>query len=324
MAWKKDDKLHDNRYTIERELGRGRLDITYLARDGKGHSLVVKTLSDEFLSQLRKREKERLQEKYLQEAVKLARYRHPNIVRVKEPFLQGEQVCMAMEYVKGVDLASHAQKALPEQEALRYIQQIGEALKVVHEDGLVHRDVKPSNIMLRAGKPEAVLIDFALARGFNNALTTATTADSFAPIEVYQSGTQMAAYTDVYSLAATLYFLLTGQVPPSAMERSEGKAQLKAPNEINPQVSDRLSKAILEGMALAAQERPQTMQLWLDLLGVPSATPVPWRKWDLKIGLAVIGVVGVLGAIALWFTLKPASPPPQKSTPSDAPASQLR
>jgi len=326
MAWLVEQKLHDNRYTIERELGRGQFGITYLASDKNKKPLVIKTLSDGLLSQLGKRQIDRIQETFLQEAVKLAKCRHPHIVRIKEPFLEGEQVCIAMEYVAGVDLASHAQKTLPEQEALRYIQQIGEALKGLHEKGLVHREVKPANIMLRGGKPEAVLIDFGLARGFNHPLTTLNTdtADGFDSLELYHSGSQLGAYTDVYSLAATLYALLTGQEPPTAMDRNIGKAQLIPPKQINSQISDRVNQAILQGMALTAEERPQTMQTWLDVLGLQAAPSMPWHNWNPRTRLAVIGIVaGVLGAIAIWIALKPSSPSPQNPKPSAKPVSQL-
>jgi serine/threonine-protein kinase len=79
--------------------------------------------------------------------------------------------------------------------------------------------------MLRGGKPEAVLIDFGLARGFNHPLTTLNTdtADGFDSLELYHSGSQLGAYTDVYSLAATLYALLTRQEPPTAMDRNLGR-----------------------------------------------------------------------------------------------------
>lgn len=322
MAWKKGDELHDQRYTIERQLGKGNCDITYLANTRQGKRLVIKTVSDELLKQLGKRSRERLQEKFLQESVKLTRYRHPHIVRVKEPFLEGEQVCIAMEYITGVDLASHTQNKLSQKEALRYIQQIGEALKVVHQDNLVHRNVKPRNIILRGGKQDAVLIDFGLVRGFNNPLTTinANTADGFDSLELYQVDAQLVACTDIYSLAAILYFLLTGKEPPSAMDRSLGNAQLQPPKEINSEVSDRVNQAILEGMALAVEDRPQEMQQWLDLLGLKPEIAKPWRNWNMMTWLAIFSTVaGFLGAIGIWIALKPSS----SQSPNPQPQSQL-
>ncbi|MEQ9232552.1 serine/threonine protein kinase [Coleofasciculus sp. E2-BRE-01] len=164
-------------------------------------------------------------------------------------FKEGDQVCLVMEYIQGQDL-THANR-LTEKEALRYIRQIGSALMVVHENNLVHRDVRPANIIMRQGKREAVLIDFGLAVGFDHPLTTInpTTADGFTPLELYHVDAERGAYTDVYSLAATLYQLLTGEKPPSVRDRSLARAKLKPPQDVNPQMSDRtIYRTICSGL----------------------------------------------------------------------------
>lgn len=313
MVWLAGQNLHGDRYTIERELGRGRFGITYLARDSKKNRFAITTLSDDLLKELSSPEIDRLQEKFLQEAVKLAKCRHSHIVRVKEPFFAGEQVCIVMEYVDGVDLAHRAEKILPEKDALGYIRQIGEALVAVHEAGLVHRDIKPANILVRGRKPNAILIDFGFARGFNSPLTTvnSSNADGFDAIETYQINSHLGAATDVYSLAATLYSLLTGKEPPKSIDLSLGKARLIPPKDINPEVSDRVNQAIIEGMMPAPEKRPQTMEQWLALLGVkPVAVAMPWRNWNLTMWLVVIGtVVAILTMIGTLFALRPTSPP---------------
>lgn len=318
MAWLVGQKLHDGRYTIEKELGKGYFSITYLVSDRDRKRLAIETLSDDLLNQLTPLEIDSLQEKFLQEAVKLAKCKHPHIVQIKEPFLEGDRVCIVMEYIDGVDLASSVQSQLSEAEALRYIQQMGDALNAVHENGLVHRNVKPGNILLRAGKSEAVLTDFGLARGADNPVTTldANTADGFDSLELYYVDAQLGAYTDIYSLAGTLYFLLTGQIPPTAMDRSQGGARLTAPKQINSQVSDRTNEAILTGMALAAEDRPQTMQDWLDILGVQRQVSLPRQSGNLMKWLAIIGTVAaVLGTIAIWLALKPSPSPKPTGTP---------
>lgn len=320
MVWLSGQKLQGNKYTLERELRRGHFGITYLASDRQNKQLVIKTLSDQLLSQLNPSEIDRFQEKFLQEAVQLAKCRHPHLVQIKEPFMQGQQVCIAMEYVDGVDLASRAQNILSESEALGYIHQIGEALKVVHEAGLVHRDVKPANMILRAGKSEAVLIDFGLARGLDHPVTkiNSHTAHGFDALEVYDVDAKLGAYTDVYSLAASLYFLVTGQEPPTAMDRSLSKVRLIPPKQINSQLSDRTNEVILIGMALAAEERPQTMQEWLDILGVQREKSLPWRNGNLLMWLTVIGAtVILLGTLAAWFAFKPSPSPSPETQPAN-------
>lgn len=322
MAFTSGQQLQKGNYTIDRQLGKGRFGITYLARDKKGELVVIKTLSDDLLNQLTPPEIDRLQAKFWQEAVNLARCKHPHVVEVKDTFREGDLVCIAMEYIAGKDLATLTTRIWSEREALNCIQQIGEALKVVHQNQLVHRDVKPANIMVRDKNAEAVLIDFGLALGFDNPLTSVnpTTADGFAPLELYHIDAERGDYTDVYSLAATLYFLLTKQIPPSAMQRSLAKAKLVPPKEINPQISDKINRAICEGMALAPEERPQSMQAWLDLLGLKSA--MIWLpNWKAEVWWAAIGAIAaVIGTIiALIAFFKPATPPVENSTPTSPP-----
>jgi eukaryotic-like serine/threonine-protein kinase len=108
--------------------------------------------------------------------------------------------------------------------AVPLIPQIGAALAEVHKHELAHRDVKPQNIMLRAGKSDAVLIDFGLIQKFDNPLTNvkpSSGSDGFAPLEMYLSNRPCGAYTDIYTLAATLYYLLVGKLPPKALDRND-------------------------------------------------------------------------------------------------------
>lgn len=107
---------------------------------------------------------------------------------------------------------------------------------------------------VREGQPEAVLIDFGLALDFDHILTTSRTKETserFTPPELYAQHTKpTGAYSDIYSLAATLYVLVTGKTPVSALKRKVDNAPLIAPKDINPQISDRTNRAILTGMKL--------------------------------------------------------------------------
>jgi len=278
MAWASGQKLQGGKYTIEQELGEGGFGITYRARDNNGQKVVIKTLNE---TVQRRADFAKFQQDFLNEALRLARCSHPHIVRVDEVIQEGQLWCIVMEYIDGEDLASRVENkgALPEVEALRYIQQIGEALTVVHNNGLLHRDVKPQNIMLRSGKSEAVLIDFGIAREFTPNLTQTHTqmfAEGFAPIEQYDKRAKRGAYTDVYALAATLYSLLTGEVPMLAPLRAINPSFLE-PKEINSTISNRVNQAILKGMELKPENRPQTIQEWLALLQIDNddcASPV--------------------------------------------------
>ncbi|NEQ70256.1 MAG: serine/threonine protein kinase [Symploca sp. SIO2D2] len=242
MALSAGDKLYGDKYTIEKELGRGRFSITYRIYDQSGNRFVIKTLDDLLINSLNPSECDRLETKFFQEALKLTSCNHPNIVKVRDSFQQGSKSYIVMDYIDGVSLADRAQKVLSEQEALRYIQQVGEALMVAHQQGVIHRDVKPGNIIerVREGKPKAILIDFGLAL-FDHDQTIGRTNEAsagFAAIELYSRQAQKPGhYTDVYSLAATLYALVTGKTPASAIKRKLDNERLVPPQEINNQIS---------------------------------------------------------------------------------------
>ena len=160
---------------------------------------------------------------------------------------------------------------LSETEALRYIDQIGQALECVHERKLLHRDVKPNNILLRRESKEAVLIDFGLAREFQPGKIRSMTAmitEGYAPIEQYERRGDFGYYTDVYALAATLYSLLTNRVPIPANYRAEEDVKLSPPQKFNQQISDKVNAAILKGMELEPVNRPQTVREFRELLGL--------------------------------------------------------
>ncbi len=126
--------------------------------------------------------------------------------------------------------------------------------------------------MLR-GKSEAVLIDFGIACEFTPNLTQTHTqflSDGFAPIEQYEQRAKRGAYTDVYALAATLYYLLTVEVPTISPLRAIG-TPLEPPKRINPSISDKVNQAILKGMEIKPEDRPQSMHEWLELLGMKVA-----------------------------------------------------
>ncbi|BAY60937.1 serine/threonine protein kinase [Calothrix brevissima NIES-22] len=266
MLWKSGQQLQGGKYKIEHELGEGGFGITYRASSHNGSDVVIKTLNEKVQ---RRPDFARFQQDFVNEAIKLAKCSHPHIVQIDEVIHEDNLWCIVMEYIDGENLAHKIenQGILPEAEALAYIRQIGEALTVVHNHGLLHRDVKPQNIMLRANKSEAVLIDFGIAREFSQNLTQTHTqmlADGFAPIEQYDKRAKRGAFTDVYALAATLYCLVTGEVPTMAPIRAIG-TPLEEPKSINSSISDKVNQAILKGMEVKLENRPQSIQEWLAL-----------------------------------------------------------
>ncbi|MEG4495677.1 serine/threonine-protein kinase [Microcoleus sp. F10-C6] len=271
MVWTPGQGLYGDRYIIEGKLGEGGFGITYLAQKAQNRQrVVIKTLKDELLSD---RNFARYRDRFRDEAVKLSVCRHPNIVQIDNYFDHGNLPCIAMEYVAREDLWKWVERhgILSETEALNYIRKVGEAVIVVHEKGLLHRDIKPQNIMVRDNQ-DAVLIDFGLARGFIPNRTQQMTfglTHGFAPLEQYAESGRFAEYTDVYALAATLYYMLT-RTPPTAAFMRALNHPLKPPFQINPNISDAVHRAIMKGMEMNERKRPQSVQKWLAMLPQPT------------------------------------------------------
>ncbi|MBR8840749.1 MAG: GUN4 domain-containing protein [Stigonema ocellatum SAG 48.90 = DSM 106950] len=272
--WTPNQSLKNGRFIIQKVLGGGGFGVTYSALEQRtGQLFAIKTLNpmhqsqDDFLE---------LQEKFVNEALRLRGCNHPHIVKVHELIQEDGMWGMVMEFIDGEDLGVYVDKhgQLSESEALRYIDQVGQALEYVHLQGFLHRDIKPNNIILRGGKLEAVLIDFGLAREFTIGKTLSMSnskTEGYAPVEQYERLGRFGTYTDVYALAATLYSLLTTKTPIPANYRKDADIPLKAPKQFNPEISDRVNEAILKGMELEAQHRPQTVLEFRKLLGLGSA-----------------------------------------------------
>ena len=191
----------------------------------------------------------------------------------------------------------------------------------------MHRDVNPNNILLRlkGNQAEAVLIDFGLALDFDHSLTTRRAKQvsaGFTPIEMCSKGQKIGPCSDVYGLAATLYQLLTGETPPESYDRKANKVRLVSPKEMNSQISEETSQAIIDGMALEPQNRPQSVGAWLKKFestktkasskgSGSTKKPVNWTKW----GVVWAGVAAIAGLLAaLPDLVGMLSPTPQPST----------
>lgn len=275
MAWQVGEKLKDGRYTIEQVLGHSGFGQTYVAVRNTSNSerVVLKHLKKED-GEDDKTFRDR-QTAFTNEAIRLASCEHSHIVKVRpETFWEGDLVHMVMEHIKGENLevlVKQKQNPLPLDEALRYIGQVASALEHIHnfDPPLIHRDVKPANIVLRSQNREAVLVDFGSAKevraGASLSLKSIYTA-GYSAIEIY-SGIKKDTYTDVYSLGATLYFLLTTTIPTPVQQRVV--EDLVAPIQINPSISQRVNEAIMAAMEIKPKERVQTVSEFMQRLGQP-------------------------------------------------------
>ena len=260
-------KLQDGKYILNRELGEGGFGLTYQAVDRVlDRVVVIKTFKS---SSSKETELAEMRKQFLNEAQRLVQCYHPNIVRFYEFFIEDGAPYIVMDYIAGQTLHNIVlpDNPLPEATAIKYIRQIGEALKVVHSQGLLHRDIKPQNLILCQDNQQAILIDFGIAREFNQETIqthTSVVSDGYAPIEQYLPKAKRTPATDIYGLAATLYTLVTAQIPISATLRN--RIALDPPKDIKPELSARISAAIMQGLALEIEERPSSVEEWLNLL----------------------------------------------------------
>ncbi len=265
--WQPGHKLNNGKFVVEKLLGSGGFGVTYLVKQTRNSKLfALKTLNE--LARNRA-DFQQLQAKFINEAIALASCRHPHIVQVyPQGFQEGKLWCMVMEYVEGKDLARYIDQngILEEKKAVEIISEVSNALGFVHETGLIHRDIKPANILVRNSNLSPVLIDFGLAREYTaGTIRTMTNSmtECYAPIEQYQTKGNFGAWTDIYALAATLYVLVTKEMPLPARFRTH--AELPSPKQYNPHLSDTIERAILKGMELAPENRPQSVDEWLEL-----------------------------------------------------------
>lgn len=278
--------LQGGKYKIVRVLGQGGFGITYLAvqtslsrmvavkeffmRDYSYRADGVSAISTPTSESALKMELYR--KKFIKEAHNLARIRHPNIISVIEVFEENGTVYYSMPYMSGGSLQNYVASngQLAENTAMHYIRQIARALKYMHEEEhICHYDVKPSNILLD-DKGNAILIDFGISKNYDSSgHETSTTpiglSEGYAPIEQYQQNVdEFSPASDVYALGATLYFLLHGRKPVSAIQRASGSSLL-----MSTYLSQGVKDIINASMKISKQERAQNVDVFLQVTSSP-------------------------------------------------------
>lgn len=282
--------LQGGKYRIERVLGQGGFGITYLAiqlslqrqvaikeffmKDFCSRDEATQTMSTPSTGSCRLVEQYR--KKFIKEARNLARLCNPHIISVIDVFEENDTVYYVMPYLSGGSLQDYvkAHGTLSEQEAMKYVKQIASALKYMHEEEhICHYDVKPANILLD-DKGCAVLIDFGIsknydAKGQETTTTPVGMSEGYAPIEQYQQNVEeFSPASDVYALGATLYFLLHGKRPVSAVHRASGTALL-----MSKQLSQGIKGIINDSMKVSKRERANSVDIFLRTMGNLSESP---------------------------------------------------
>lgn len=291
-------ELQGGKYIIREALGQGATGITYLASMrqvvqgelGSFDSFVNVAIKEFYMkSECQRGEtttnvvvpnSNRLQqvnqykESFIKEAKKISGLSHSNIVHVLGVFNENDTVYYVMQFIAGGSVKEFIDHNGPVREdyALKYTRQIASALDYMHiQKNMCHYDLKPGNIMLTTDN-DAMLIDFGIAKNYDEqGNETSTTppglTKGFAPIEQYSSISGFSPKSDVYSLGATLYAMLTGVTPPEPFEWLSGKAFTEKPDNVSP----RAWSIVQSAMKISSADRP-TMR---DLIGLIDGKPQP-------------------------------------------------
>lgn len=258
--------LHD-RYQIIEKLGQGGMGAVYLAWDQSLETRVaVKSNFNPAPESV---------DQFLKEAQLLAGLRHPNLPRVTDYFVIGKEQFLVMDFIPGDDLGKRLSEegAQSLEDVLSWAGQLGDALAYMHrqQPPVTHRDIKPANIKLTPDG-QVILVDFGIAKVDSVQAHTATGAagytPGYAPPEQYGQG-RTGPYSDQFSLAATLYALLTRAKPADSIQRVLGKAALLPIQEVNPNIPRHINDALLKAMSLQTEDRFNSVTEFMKALTDP-------------------------------------------------------
>lgn len=273
------DEIIKERYQIKRVIGQGGMGQVYLADDLRLEGRLCALKAVTYDENLPPDVLEQSREQFEREATVLARLDHPNLPKVSDFFSVQEWDYLVMDFVPGKDLKTIMRQKknqgefLSERDVLNWADQIADALSYLHgqEPSILHRDIKPSNIKLT---PNGVikLVDFGLVKILVAGERTITVVHGhgsayYTPLEQYGGDTgHTDPRSDIYSLGATIYHLLTNQPPLEARQRFLSPDELAPLQESNPSVSPRTERAVLMAMSIHPDQRFQTIDEFREAL----------------------------------------------------------
>ena len=269
-----------DRYIVGRVIGYGGFGVTYIGWDGKLEKKVA--IKEYFPSEFSSRipgqtalvvfgDEKRKQfydglEKFVDEAKRLAKFQNEDgIVKVFDSFTENGTAYIVMEYLDGENLKTmlEREKSIPEEKAIQMMLPILDSLDNIHKQGIIHRDISPDNVFITKSG-DVKLIDFGASRYATTSHSRSLTVvvkQGYSPEEQYRSRGDQGPHTDVYSLAATLYKMITGKTPPDAMERRSQKEGLNKEILVEPhlvkgtKISVNVENAILNAMNIRIEDR---------------------------------------------------------------------
>lgn len=320
-ALKTNAVLQNGKYRIEGVLGQGGFGITYLASQVALNRKV--TIKEFFMKELCNRDEQtsqvsvpsmgsvdtvaRFRAKFVKEAQTIAALNNPHIIHIHDIFEENGTAYYVMDYLSGGSLSDLVLRdgVLAEATALGYIRQVADALSYIHARNINHLDIKPSNVLID-GNGNAVVIDFGLSKrydetGSQTSTTPVGISHGFAPLEQYQPGgvSTFSPTTDIYSLGATLYKLLSGQTPPNATALLDADLDLSRLS-----ASPSTKAAIAAAMQPKRKGRPQTVEAFIAMLDEKVAPSV------------VVPIQAMVDEEATVIAHEPEVPQPKVENPS--------
>lgn len=314
-----------DRYIIRQIIGRGGMGSIYLADDNRlaGRQCAIKEVQQDPFVPDELREQGR--EQFYREASVLARLDHPTLPKVSDFFSNDDRDYLVMDFIPGDDLKTVMDRArkegrtLPVADVLSWARQLADALEYLHSQDppVIHRDIKPSNLKLT---PQNMLklVDFGLVKQMAPDELTITVIQGrgtalYTPLEQYGGDAgHTDVRSDVYAFASTLYHLLTNTAPPEAKQRFLHPESLIGPKQLNPDIPEVVAEAVLWGMSLHPDERPQTVEdfraallgatpIDTELITRPLVSEFPYFKNEVDRLLA--GAAVFLALLAIFATL---------------------
>jgi eukaryotic-like serine/threonine-protein kinase len=264
--------LHHGEYVLDSQTGIGMFEITYLATHvPSGKKVVIKTLGNK----LRQHSQfEQFKQQFQKLARQWRRCQHPHLVQVLNYFEEAGLPYLVTEFIQGQTLGQLIKtKTLPEAQAREWIHQVSKGVKMLHKAGLLHQDIKPENIKLRQDTDMVLCHSVTEFTRQVKQIPDNLPFEGYAAPEQYNFETSPTTATDIYALAATFYCLLIGHPPlpatvrailPNASADEHRQLQnLEKGNCLSPEIK----QAIIQGLELDPQNRPQTVDAWLGLFG---------------------------------------------------------
>lgn len=316
-------KILRDRYIISQVIGHGGMGYIYLSEDNRlpGRLCAIKQVQQD--PNLPDKMRQQGREQFYREASVLARLDHPNLPKVSDFFSESDCDYLVMDFVPGNDFKSLMDQSrrksefLPINDILHWADQLIDALDYLHSQDppVIHRDIKPSNLKLTPSNL-VKLVDFGLVKQMAPDEITVTVIQGrgtalYTPLEQYggDSG-HTDSRSDIYSLGATLYHLLTNHPPSEAKQRFLNPESLRPPSEYNTKIPSRIKDAVLWAMELHPAARPQDMKTFRKALfhgivspkdiSYSSPFPFPRRFLNNNIDQALFGTALMLFIIAIF------------------------